>query len=151
MGILLLETNIYFNAMCAFLAVMNLVGFLLIRTDKKRWKEQKARSDEMMEARKKKTAEEEPAEDDKKGKKKRKKNAAPYEYQARIPDKAIFAIAILFGAFGELIAMAIYRHKWYKFYFRTFIPILTLINLVAAAVILYFLYTRGLPYVYINV
>ena len=138
-----------FGAMCAFFAVMCVVGFLLIRTDKKRWNAQKARSDEMMSHKKKPQpedgAEVEAESGDKKEKKakKEKKNKEPFEYEARIPDKTFFWVAIFFGAFGELLGMIIYRHKWYKFNFRTYIPILSVINLVIAAVILYFLYTKG--------
>lgn len=147
MNVLLGATNIYFNAMCAFFAVMCIIGFCLIRTDKKRWVAQKNRSDAMMSKRKKaEDAAEEETETakGKKGKKEKKpKKEEPFEYEARVPDKALFAIAILFGAAGELLAMLIYRHKWYKFYFRTFIPILTVVNLIIAAVILYFLYTKG--------
>ena len=40
--------------------------------------------------------------------------------------------------------MIIYRHKWYKFNFRTYIPLLTVLNLIVAAVVLYILYSyRG--------
>lgn len=142
MSILTAATNIYFNAMCAFYAIMCLVGFLLIRTDKKRWNAQKARSDLMMQG-KKKPAEDEAA-TDKKGKKDKKaKKEEPYEYQERIPDKVFFIIAILFGALGELLGMAVYRHKWYKFAFRAYIPALAFVNIIIVAVILYFLYQMG--------
>ena len=147
MGILLSATNIYFNAMCAFLAIMTIVGFLLMRTDKKRWKAQEMRSAEMMQARKKKPAEDEEAaaetEEGKKGKKKKEKKQEPFEYQPRIPDKVLFTIAVFFGAIGELFAMIIYRHKWYKFAFRTYMPILAVFNILFAGVILVLLYTRG--------
>jgi uncharacterized membrane protein YsdA (DUF1294 family) len=151
MDVLLAATNIYFNAMCAFFAVMGIVGFCLIRTDKKRWNAQKARSDEMMQRKPKaKPAEDGAQEGAEEGKKKRAKSEEPFEYQARISDKAIFTIAILFGAFGELLGMIIYRHKWYKFNYRVYIPILSLFNLIFAAVILYLLYTKGDSSVYVN-
>lgn len=142
MGILLADTNIYFNAACAFWAIMNIVGFCLMLTDKKRWLAQKKRSDAMMSAHKKKPAEEaEIAPEDKKSKKTKKEE--PFEYQPRIPEKALFAVAVLFGAFGELFAMIILRHKWYKFAFRVYMPIITVLNILIGGVILVLLYTRG--------
>jgi len=144
MDILLSATNVYFNAVCAFFAVMCIIGFFLIRTDKKRWNAQKARSDEMMAKKKKPQAEgEETQEEGKKGNKDKKKKEEPFEYESRVPDKAIFAVAIIFGAFGVLLGMLIYRHKWYKFNFRVYIPILTVINIIVASVILYFLFVKG--------
>jgi len=144
-----------FGAMCAFFAVMCIVGFCLIRTDKKRWNAQKARSDEMMARKKKPQAEDGAAEDAVDGKKKKekkpkKKNEEPFEYEERVSEKALFIVAIFFGAAGELLAMLIYRHKWYKFSFRTYIPILTVINIIVAAVILYFLFMYRDPSQYIN-
>ncbi len=151
MSILLLVTNIYFNSMCAFIAVMCLVGFLLIRADKKRWNAHKARSEQMMAARQKPQTDDSAPEDGKKDKKqKKKKKDEPYEYQDRISEKAMFAVAVLFGALGELLAMAIYRHKWYKFSFRVYIPILAVLNVVISAVILYMLWAKGDPNMYIN-
>ena len=144
-----------FGAVCAFYAVMCIIGFCLIRTDKKRWNAQKARSDEMM-ARKKKPQDAEDATDDaldgkkKKEKKAKKKNDEPFEYEERVSEKLLFIVAIFFGALGELLAMLIYRHKWYKFSFRTYIPILTVINMIIAAVILYFLFMYRGTSQYIN-
>ena len=105
-----------------------------------------------MMTRKKKPAEGEEAEPEEgKGKKKKKaKKEEPFEYQDRVNEKLMFAVAFLFGALGELLAMAIYRHKWYKFNFRLYIPLLAGINIVIGAVILYFLYTKGIPVSYIN-
>ena len=151
MGMLLAATNIYFNAMCAFLAVMIIVGFCLMRTDRKRWKAQEMRSQQMMDARKKKPQEGEDAAaaDDagKKGKKKAKKEKkaadTPFEYQPRVPDKALFAVGIFFGAIGELFAMIIYRHKWHEFAYRTYMPILAVGNILVAGVVLVLLYMRG--------
>ena len=145
-----------FGAVCAFYAVMCIIGFCLIRTDKKRWNAQKARSDEMMTRKKKpQDAENGVAEDAAEGKKKKekkpkKKNEEPFEYEERVSEKAMFIVAIFFGALGELLAMLIYRHKWYKFSFRTYIPILTVINMIIAAVILYFLFMYRGTSQYIN-
>lgn len=151
MGILLSATNVYFNAVCAFFAVMCVVGFFLIRTDKKRWNAQKARSDEMMARRKKPAEGEEVEETDAKGKKKKKaKKEEPFEYQDRVSDKAVFAVAALFGALGVLFGMLVYRHNWYKFSYRLYIPVLAGVNVVIGAVILYFLYTKGIPVNYVN-
>ena len=153
MDIILSATNVYFNAACAFIAVMCVVGFLLVRTDKKRWNAQKARSDEMMQRYLKKKPEEEKEEVDEKGKKKKKKkkeiqismgdDEEPFEYESRINDKAFFVVAILLGAIGVLLGMVVYRHKWYKFNFRVYIPLLAVINIIMAAVVLYLLYMRG--------
>ena len=145
MATLLAATNNYFNAVCAFLAIMTIVGFFLMRTDKKRWKAQEMRSEQMMEARKKKSQEEEDAEQEGKGKKgkKKKDKDTPFEYQPRVPDQALFIVAIFFGAIGELIAMLIYRHKWYKFSFRVYMPMLAVLNILVAGVVLVLLYIRG--------
>ena len=146
MGILLSATSLRFNAVCAFFAVMCIIGFLMIRVDKKRWNAQKARSDEMMAARKKKPAEDaEATENDGKKKKKKPQKEEPFEYQDRISEKAIFMVAILFGAMGVLLAMLVYRHKWYKFNFRVYIPLLAVVNVIIGAVILYFVYAYGTP------
>ena len=144
-----------FGAMCAFVAVMCIVGFCLIRVDKKRWNAQKVRSDEMMAHKKKlKDGEEGAVEDATDGKKKKEKKAKkdeePFEYEERVSEKAMFVVAILFGALGELLAMIIYRHKWYKFSFRVYIPILAVLNVIVAAVILYFLYIYKDPSLYVN-
>ena len=152
MGILL-ATNLYFNAAVAFWVIMSIVGFVLIVVDKKRWNAQKARSDEMMQPRKKKPQDEEAAPEDegKKSKKgKKQKESTPFVYEPRIPDKALFGVAICFGAIGELLAMIICRHKWYKFAFRAYMPLLAILNILVGGVILLLLYanTDGVVWTY---
>ena len=147
---ILLAANMYFSSMCAFIAIMCVVGFLLIRTDKKRWKKQQAHSDAIMQASMKMRASHNASSDteDTAQKKKRQRKPSvshdePFEYKERIPDKVIFIVAFFFGAVGVFLGMLIYRHKWYKFSFRAYIPILTLVNIVLGAVLLYALYSRG--------
>jgi len=57
----------------------------------------------------------------------------------RIKEAAMLIVAGLFGAIGTLLAMLIFRHKWYKWYFKTFIPVLVILNILVAAIVLYFL------------
>ena len=143
---LLAEANsaLYVPAWVTFFIVMNIVGFALMLTDKRRFNRQKARSDQMMAPRKKPGQEEEEKEEPKKKKGGRKEEVPEdYTYQGRVPDKALFAVAILFGAVGELLAMLLFRHKWYKWAFRNFIPLLSLISLAFFGLILYVIIETG--------
>ena len=144
--------SLYVPAWVTFFVVMTIVGFVLVLVDKKRAKEQQARSNQMMAPRKKKAEgeevpQEEAAEQGKKGKKGKKKDKdlvpEDYSYQGRIPTGAFITIGVLFGALGELLGMLFLRHKWYKWAMRTFVPILTLINLALFGLILYVIIETG--------
>ena len=147
-----IDQSLYVPAWVTFFIVMSIVGFVLVLIDKKRFDLQNARSNQMMAPRKKKADAEESSEEQpeeggkgKKGKGKKRKDEVPedYEYQDRIPNGAFIAIAVFFGAVGELLAMLIFRHKWYKWSMRTFVPILTLINLALFGLILYVIIESG--------
>ena len=143
---LLAEANsaLYVPSWVTFFVVMNIIGFALMLTDKRRFNRQKARSDQMMAPRKKPGQEEVPEEEPKKKKGSHKEDVPEdYTYQGRIPNGALFAIAIFFGAVGELLAMVLFRHKWYKWAFRNFIPLFSLINLAFFGLILYVILETG--------
>ena len=164
------ETNSYFSAFIGFVGVMIIVGFFVMRADKKRWLNQVARSEEMEHSRKKKkkpaegevTAEGEAAvaadadAAEAKGKKKKKPKKVPegyvdnegvrsnaYQYKGMLPDSLLFAIALFFGAIGEIFAMIIYRHRWYKWSFRIFMPACVVLNIVLAVLFAYLLSSTG--------
>ena len=161
------ETNSYFSAFIGFVGVMIIVGFFVMRADKKRWLNQVARSNEMEHARKKKkkptegeTVEGEVNTDaeatETKGKKKKKPKKIPegyvdnegvksnaYEYKSMLPDSLLFGIAIFFGALGELFAMLIYRHRWYKWSFRIFMPACAVLNIILTVLFAYLLSVSG--------
>ncbi len=94
---------ITFESALAFVIIINIVGFLLIRADKIRMK-----------------------------------NKEP-----RIKEVLLFLIAGLSGGIGELLAMLIFRHKTYKWYFRVFMPILVVLNIISASIILFLIYEAG--------
>lgn len=128
------KTN-YFEAVIAFFVIMTIIGFVLILVDKKRWNAHVARSDEMLEMRGWKksaneTVEGESENQDKEGKKKKSKlkGSEEYEYEGRIKNGALITIAILFGGIGELLAMIIFRHKWYSKVYKIGMPIIAAIN-----------------------
>ncbi len=146
--LLAVDNSLYVPAWVAFFVVMTIIGFCIMRLDKKRFDLQKARSDQMMAPRKKAGDPDEEVPEDGKKKKKGKKRAKEevpedYEYQDRVPNGALIAVAILLGGVGELLAMLIYRHKWYKWAFRTFIPILAVFNLAVFGLLLYVILEMG--------
>ncbi len=54
----------------------------------------------------------------------------------RVPEKTLFALALLLGSAGALLGMRVFRHKTRHWYFRFGIPAILLVQL-AAAVLLY--------------
>lgn len=63
--------------------------------------------------------------------------------EKRIREVLLFAIAALGGGVGEFFGMLIFRHKTYKWYFKLFMPILAIINVVISGLILYLLFEAG--------
>ena len=154
MEYMLLATNLHFRSFIGFIIVMTIVGFCLMWVDRKRYKAHTARSEQMQQGRAKAApaqgatadTEAEPAtegEENKKGKKKKQKEPQPYHYEKRISPTALFVIAGLFGGVGELFAMLIGKHLWYKWNFRVFIPLLAALNIALAILIGYFLLELG--------
>ena len=165
MTVLLAETNQVLPAFIAFVVIMCIVGFFLMRADKKRWLLQVARSEEMERARKgkkKKKAEAGEGEnqdaeaEETKGKKKKKEKKIPegfvdgrtvqsdaYQYKGLISDKVLFFFAICFGALGELLGMIVYKHRWYKWSFRVFIPSCVVLNILMGILIGLLLSAKG--------
>ena len=56
----------------------------------------------------------------------------------RIPEKVLFAFAILFGAIGGTIGMYSFRHKTRHWYFAVFFPALAILQF---ALLVYFKFT----------
>ena len=57
----------------------------------------------------------------------------------RVPEKTLFALALLLGSAGALLGMRVFHHKTRHWYFRLGIPAILLVQLAAA-----FLYLRFL-------
>ena len=47
----------------------------------------------------------------------------------RIPERTLFLAAICFGAIGGTLGMQVYRHKTNHWYFKTFFPLLMIIQI----------------------
>lgn len=92
-----------FKSTFAFVVIMNIIGFVLIKTDKKRLLSKKPRIREVL----------------------------------------LFVIAGLGGGVGELLSMAIFRHKTYKWYFKLFMPIIAIINIIVTSLLLYLMFEAG--------
>ena len=57
----------------------------------------------------------------------------------RVPEKTLFLLAALFGAFGGTLGMFVFRHKTKHWYFMVFFPLLLFLQ----AVILGYLWSKG--------
>lgn len=173
MSLLLAESNSYLTAFITFMVVMSIVGFFVMRADKKRWNRQVARSEQMESGRKKKkkdgkdetaesaenteaakdaAVEEKPVKEKKKKKEKkipegfvdgRNVKSDAYEYKGLIADPILFGIAIFFGALGELIAMIVYKHRWYKWSYRAFIPACVALNVLVGVLLCLLITAKG--------
>ena len=176
MSLLLAESNSYLTAFITFMVIMSIVGFFVMRADKKRWNRQVARSEQMESGRKKKkkggkdeavegaenaeaaepvkdeAVEEKPVKEKKKKKEKkipegfvdgRKVKSDAYEYKGLIADPILFGIAIFFGALGELIAMIVYKHRWYKWSYRAFIPACVALNVLLGVLLCLLITAKG--------
>ncbi len=154
MEYMLLATNLHFRSFIGFIIVMTIVGFCLMWTDRNRLKAHTARSEQMQQGHAKASpttevnqdTEAEQAvevDDGKKGKKKKQKEPQPYHYEKRISPVALFIVAGVFGGVGELFAMLIGKHLWYKWNFRVFIPLAAVFNIVAAIAVGAFLLELG--------
>ena len=58
----------------------------------------------------------------------------------RVPEKVLFLVAALFGAFGGTLGMYVFRHKTKHWYFKVFFPLM----LLAQAGILGYLWSSGI-------
>ena len=58
----------------------------------------------------------------------------------RVPEKTLFAAAVLFGAFGGTLGMFLFRHKTKHWYFRVFFPLLVILQAAALG----YLWSRGI-------
>ena len=58
----------------------------------------------------------------------------------RVPEKTLFLVAALFGAFGGTLGMFVCRHKTKHWYFRVFCPLM----MVLQAGVLGYLWSRGI-------
>ncbi|NCA68111.1 MAG: DUF1294 domain-containing protein [Clostridia bacterium] len=92
-----------FESTLAFIIILNIVGFLLIRADKMRLK-----------------------------------NKEP-----RIKEVLLFVVAGLSGGIGEYLAMLILRHKTYKWYFKVFMPIIVVFNIIVSSLVLFLIFEAG--------
>ena len=59
----------------------------------------------------------------------------------RVPEKTLFALALLLGSAGALLGMRVFHHKTRHWYFRLGIPAILLAQS-AAAVLLYLRFLR---------
>jgi len=65
--------------------------------------------------------------------------------EPRIKELFLFSVAGFFGGVGVLISMLVFKHKTYKWYFKVFIPVLAIFNIILASLILYLMYEAGIP------
>ncbi len=56
-------------------------------------------------------------------------------HRRRTPEWVLFLIAILFGGVGSTAGMYVFRHKTRHAYFKIFMPLLAIINIVALALL----------------
>ena len=54
----------------------------------------------------------------------------------RVPEKALFLSAALFGAFGGTLGMFLFRHKTKHWYFRVFFPLMLIVQAAAVGYLL---------------
>lgn len=57
------------------------------------------------------------------------------KHSFRTPELVLFLIAILFGGVGSTAGMYVFRHKTRHAYFKIFMPLLAIINIVALALL----------------
>lgn len=94
---------ITFEAALGFVIIINIIGFMLIRIDKKRL----------------------------------------LNKEPRIREVLLFLVAGLSGGIGEFLAMLIFKHKTYKWYFKVFMPLIMVLNIVAASLVLFIIFEAG--------
>ena len=92
-----------------WLVLVNLVTFILFGVDKKRAKQNEALMKKRGRGRSKTAPQQKPA--------------------RRIPEKTLFAAAILGGSIGAMIGMAVFRHKTLKPGFRYGMPAILVLQL----------------------
>jgi uncharacterized membrane protein YsdA (DUF1294 family) len=63
--------------------------------------------------------------------------------ETRIKEVLIFAVAGLSGGIGEYLAMLIFKHKTYKWYFKVFMPIIVILNIVVSSLVLFLIFEAG--------
>ena len=62
---------------------------------------------------------------------KRVKRRAKIQGARRVPEKTLFALALLLGSAGALFAMRVFHHKTRHWYFKYGIPAILLLQLAA--------------------
>ena len=56
-------------------------------------------------------------------------------HKRRIPERTLFAFAILFGSVGGTLGMYVFRHKTKHWYFQVFFPLLIVVHTVILGLI----------------
>ncbi len=64
--------------------------------------------------------------------------------EPRIREVLLFAVAGLSGGIGEYLAMLIFKHKTYKWYFKVFMPIIVIFNIVVSSLVLFLIFEAGI-------
>ena len=54
----------------------------------------------------------------------------------RVPEKTLFALALLGGSLGAFLGMHVFHHKTKHWYFRVFIPLILLVQIAIPVVVL---------------
>ena len=54
----------------------------------------------------------------------------------RVPEKTLFALALLGGSLGAWLGMHVFHHKTKHWYFRLFIPLILLVQIAVPVVVL---------------
>ena len=67
------------------------------------------------------------------------KRRAKIQGARRVPEKTLFALALLFGSAGALFAMRVFHHKTRHWYFKFGFPAIALAQAAAAVIVI----TRG--------
>ena len=52
------------------------------------------------------------------------------QHKRRVPERTLFLVAGLFGAIGGTIGMHLFHHKTNHWYFRTFFPLMMIVQIV---------------------
>ena len=71
------------------------------------------------------------------------KNKVKKHEGRRVNETAILLVSFFLGSIGTCLSMLIFRHKWYKFKFRTLIPLFVAVNIITITVAMYFMIEAG--------
>ena len=58
------------------------------------------------------------------------KRRAKIQGARRVPEKTLFALALLLGSAGALFAMRVFHHKTRHWYFRVFFPLMLIVQVI---------------------